>query len=173
MICKDENRIMEEGQYRVMPYIIGRYEACPDKIYGFSPAIKALAAIRRLNELSGSLSQYAELTQHLPIGASSSMRGQPFSMKPKAINYGVLDRNGRSLFAPITVGNPAPSTYEIQRLEDQIRKIFMLDLFQVFADRASRSATESMEKTREKGVFISAIVGGLQAEFVGSMEITQ
>lgn len=169
VVCKDENLIMEEGQYKVMPYIIGRYEACPSKPYGFSPVVKALGAIRRLNELSYSISLYSDLTLNPPVNAPEELKGSTFHRKPKAINYGFSDRSGRPLVSKLDVGDGRPSHEELHRLRSQIRDIFMLDLFQVFADRASRSAAESMEKTREKGVFISAIVGGLQAEFVGSM----
>lgn len=52
VICADKRLLMEEGQYKVMPYIIGRYEACSSKPYGFSSTVKVLSAIRRLSELS-------------------------------------------------------------------------------------------------------------------------
>lgn len=169
VVCKDERRVMEEGTYRVMPYIIGRYDASSEKPYGFSPTNKALASIKRLHSLRGAISVYSETQLHKPMAASLEMKGLSFSLKPKSVNYGALGRSGEPLLREIPIGDPRPSYEEIQSLQDQIRKLYMLDLFQVFAERASRSAAESMEKTREKGIFIASIVGGLQAEFVGSM----
>lgn len=97
------------------------------------------------------------------------MRGSQLSSKPRAINFGATDLRGNSLVTFHPIGDARPTHEELQRLRAQIRDIFMLDLFQVFAESDSRSTTESMEKTREKGIFISAIFGGLQSEFVGSM----
>ncbi|RPD37673.1 phage tail protein, partial [Candidatus Liberibacter solanacearum] len=170
VVCKDESRVMQEGYHRVMPYIIGRYEASNDTPFGYSPTYKALPAIRRLNELSHAISLYSDRGLNPALALPEGFKGKEFSTDAKAKNYGFMSRDGKRLALPLETGkDPRPSHEELQRLQLQIREIYMLDLFQVLADRASRSAAESMEKTREKGIFISAIVGGLQAEFVGSM----
>ncbi|PTL86183.1 MAG: phage tail protein [Candidatus Liberibacter europaeus] len=171
VVCKKENRLMSKGYHRVMPYIIGRYEASNDTPFGYSPTYKALPAIRRLNTLSRASSIYSDQSIQPPKLLTEEARGKGFSVKANSMNYGFLDRRtGAPLIQTLENRNdPRPAHTEIQRLELQIRETYMLDLFQLLADRASRSATESMEKTREKGVFISAIVGGLQAEFVGAM----
>ncbi|AGH17451.1 head-to-tail joining protein [Candidatus Liberibacter asiaticus str. gxpsy] len=170
IVSIDENRIIEEGYHRVMPYIVGRYEASPSNPFGYSPTHKASPSIRRLNALSASVSLYSEKALNPAVLTSEDTRGKTFSTKPKTVNHGWMDRQGRPRAVPFFTGSDArPSHEEMQRLQMQIRELYLLDLFQVLADRASRSATESMEKTLEKGIFISAIVGGLQAEFVGSM----
>lgn len=171
VVCTDESRILDTGYHRVMPYIIGRYEASNDSPFGYSPTYKALPAIRRLNELSQASSLYSDRSLNPPMNLAEEVRGKSISTDAKSKNYGMFDRRtGMHLVQPLELKtDPRPAHTEIQRLELQIRESYMLDLFQLLADRASRSATESMEKTREKGIFISAIVGGLQAEFVGAM----
>ncbi|PTL86078.1 MAG: phage tail protein [Candidatus Liberibacter europaeus] len=169
VVCKTENRLMSKGYYRVMPYIIGRYEASPYNLYGYSPTHKALPSIRRLNALRAAISLHSDRSLDLPVAVPEKMKGKKLSTKAKAVNLGFMSNTGDLLVRPVVSGDYRPPYEEINSLQSQVRETYMLDLFQVFMERASRSAAESMEKTREKGVFISAIVGGLQAEFVGSM----
>lgn len=92
-----------------------------------------------------------------------------FQLKPRHINIGAVSKEGKPLFHQLGLGNPLPYYEEIKRLETKINSAFLLDLFQVLADRASRSAAESIEKTREKGAFVAPVIGRLQSEFIGTM----
>ncbi|WP_407043820.1 portal protein, partial [Candidatus Liberibacter solanacearum] len=85
------------------------------------------------------------------------------------MNIGAISKDGKALFQPIQFGNPVPYHDELKRLKESIHSLFLLDLFQVLDDKASRSAAESMEKTREKGAFVGPLIGGLQSEFIGAM----
>ncbi|MGZ9594994.1 MAG: portal protein [Candidatus Liberibacter asiaticus] len=168
-VSVDENRFFEEKQIATFPYIVGRYRVRADEIYGRSPAMEALPTIRRLNETVNELAQFGRLSLHPPTIAVSEAKQRNFDLKPGYMNIGALSREGRSLFQPVQFGNPLPYHEELNRLKESIRSLFLLDLFQVLDDKASRSAAESMEKTREKGAFVGPLIGGLQSEFIGAM----
>ncbi|ONI58604.1 phage tail protein, partial [Candidatus Liberibacter solanacearum] len=168
-ICVDENRFFEEKELRTLPYIVGRYRVRADEIYGKSPAMEALPAIRRLNEISNELAQYSSLALNPPFLAPAEAKGRELKFKSRHINIGTISREGKSLFQPLQFGNPLPYYDEVKRIQGAINSSFLLDLFQVLDDKASRSAAESMEKTREKGAFVGPLIGGLQSEFIGAM----
>lgn len=169
-ICVEEERMMQEEFYRVMPYIIGRYETQANSVYGISPAMQALASIRRVNELSNFVSDHVERCFNPPALASAEQqRHVPVSNKSKAVNYGWVTKDGRPLIHYIPQHGYEQAHAEMQRVERQIREIFFLDLFQILEERASRSATASMEKTREKGAFMSSLIGCLQSEVISAM----
>ncbi|AKK20065.1 portal protein [Candidatus Liberibacter africanus] len=165
----DDSIFFEEKELRTLPYVIGRYRVRADEIYGKSPAMEALPAIRRSNEISNELAQYARLALNPPFLAPSDAKQREFKFKAGYTNLGTMSKEGRPLFQPIQFGNPLPFYEEIKRIESSIHSLFLLDLFQVLDDKASRSAAESMEKTREKGAFVGPLIGGLQSEFIGSM----
>ncbi|MEG8099536.1 portal protein [Candidatus Liberibacter brunswickensis] len=169
ILSKEDIKFFEENQLNTLPYVIGRYRVRANEIYGKSPALEALPAIRRLNEISNELVHYANLALKPPYIASGDAKQVGFKIKAGQINTGAVNREGKPLFHPLSVGNPLPYYEEVKRIQDSIHSLFFLDLFQVLDDKASRSATESMEKTREKGAFVSPIVGGLQSEFIGMM----
>ncbi|KQC48673.1 phage tail protein [Candidatus Liberibacter solanacearum] len=168
-VCIDENLFFEEKQIATLPYIVGRYRVRADEIYGKSPAMEALPAIRRLNEISNELAQYARLSLYPAYLAPSEAKQRDFEVKSRHINIGAMSRDGKALFQPLQVGNPLPFYDELKRIQGSIHSLFLLDLFQVLDDKASRSAAESMEKTREKGAFVGPLIGGLQSEFIGAM----
>ncbi|KQC48734.1 phage tail protein [Candidatus Liberibacter solanacearum] len=168
-VCIDENVFFEEKQITTLPYIIGRYRVRADEIYGKSPAMEALPAIRRLNEISNELAQYARLSLHPAYLAPPEAKQLEFKNKSRYMNIGAMSKDGKALFQPLQVGNPLPFYEELKRIQGSIHSLFLLDLFQVLDDKASRSAAESMEKTREKGAFVGPLIGGLQSEFIGAM----
>ncbi|ONI59081.1 phage tail protein [Candidatus Liberibacter solanacearum] len=168
-ICVDEKRFFEEKQIATLPYIVGRYRVRAGEIYGKSPAMEALPTIRRLNETVSELSQYACLALNPPLLAPAEAKGREFKFKSGYTNLGTISKEGKALFQPFQFGNPVPYHDELKRLKESIHSLFLLDLFQVLDDKASRSAAESMEKTREKGAFVGPLIGGLQSEFIGAM----
>lgn len=165
----DENRFFEEKQLNTLPYVVGRFRVRADEIYGKSPAMEALPAIRRLNEISNELAQFARLSLNPPFIAPSEAKQVGFKWKANHINLGAVNKDGKQLFHPLQLGNPLPYYDEVKRIQGAIHSLFLLDLFQVLDDKASRSAAESMEKTREKGAFVGPLIGGLQSEFIGMM----
>lgn len=58
-VCLEEGVVFEEGKLCTFPYVVGRYRTCLNDVYGKSPAMEALPAIRRLNEITNELAQFA------------------------------------------------------------------------------------------------------------------
>ncbi|PTL86014.1 MAG: phage tail protein [Candidatus Liberibacter europaeus] len=168
-VCTDESRFLEEKELSTLPYAIGRYSVRADEIYGKSPAMEALPAIRRLNEIQTELAKFSILSIQPPYNAVANSLQTKFKQEPRAINYGAISKEGKELFKPVPVGNPIPYYQEIERIEKSIQNMFLLNLFQILDDKASRSAAESLEKTREKGAFVAPLLGGIQSEFIGMM----
>jgi len=48
-ICIEGKNVMQEGGYRTFPISAGRYEQAPGEVYGRSPAMMVLPALKTLN----------------------------------------------------------------------------------------------------------------------------
>ncbi|AHA28018.1 portal protein [Candidatus Liberibacter americanus] len=168
-VCVEEKRFFEEKQIATLGYVVGRFRTRADEIYGKSPALEALPAIRRLNEISSELAQYARLSLNPPFIAPADAKQFDFKFKIRHVNIGAVNKEGKALFHPIPLGNPHPYYKEIERIQSSIHSLFLLDLFQILEDRASRSAAESLEKTKEKGAFVAPIIGRIQSDFLSHM----
>ena len=92
-----------------------------------------------------------------------------FSMAPGAMNPGGVSAEGRPLVHALPVGNLAAG----QELMDMERQVindgFLVSLFQILVDTPTMTATEVLERAREKGALLSPTMGRQQSEMLGPM----
>lgn len=169
-VAVEGKQIVDEGGYARMPYHVSRYATNPRETYGRGPAIVLLPDIKMLNEQEKTLMRAAHLAVDPPLLVYADGALQTFAMRPRALNFGGVDDQGRQMVQPLQTGANLPLGLE---LSDQRRKLinegFWLTLFQILVDNPKMTATEAMLRAQEKGQLLAPPMGRQQAEWLGPM----
>lgn len=163
------NRIVEEGGYRTMPYAVNRYVTGPGEVYGRSPAMLALPSIKTLNAQKKSvLKQGHRVTDPIILAHDDGALGT-FSLRPGAINTGAMTAEGKRLVDVLPTGNLSVGFEMMSQERDVINDAFLVTLFQILTETPTMTATEVIERTREKGILLSPTMGRQESEKLGPM----
>lgn len=164
-----ERVLMEAGGYRCMPYAVSRYITAPGEIYGRSPAMNVLPSINVLNEEKKVILKQGHRTvDPILLGHDDGIM-DGFSMKPGTYNGGAVTAEGRPLIHTLPVGN---ITIGKELMDDEraaINDAFLVTLFQILVETPQMTATEVLERAREKGALLSPTMGRFQSEGLGPM----
>jgi len=168
-ISVDEKIVMAEGGYNTFPYAISRYVTGPGEIYGRSPAMMALPAIKVINEQKKTMLKQGHRVVDPVLLTHDDGVLDVFSLTPGAINPGGVNASGQRLVHELPVGNLAAGQ-ELMDMERQvINDAFLVSLFQILVDTPAMTATEVLERAREKGALLSPTMGRQQSEMLGPM----
>lgn len=167
-VGEQHKTVLGIGGYRSFPYAISRYVQSVGELYGRSPAMECLAAIKVLNEQKKTV-----LTQgHRQINPVLLAHddGVVMNLKPGSVNAGGVNADGRPLVHALPVGNLAIAKDMMDMERMAINDAFLTTLFQILTDpRSGTTATEILERAREKGMLLSPTMGRQQSEYLGPM----
>lgn len=166
-VLRDNVALLHRGGYRCMPYSTARYLSAPGELYGRSPAMNVLPAISVLNEEKKTLIKQGHRTVDPVLLAHDDGVLDGFSLKPGAINYGGVNADGRALVHALPVGNLAIGKELMDDERLAINDAFLVTLFQILIQTPQMTATEVLERAREKGALLSPTMGRFQAESIG------
>ena len=169
----EDKAVIETGGYQELPYTVGRYTVNPTEVYGRSPAMLALPTIHQLNEMKRSIVRQAHRAIEPPVllhddgvmGAGS----KAVRLTPNGLNYGGLDSQGRELMKPFISGARLEITREMIGDErDTVNEFFLVSLFRILLDDPRvRTATEVLERAKEKAQVLAPTIGRQQSEMLG------
>lgn len=161
--------LLHEGGYRTMPYSVPRYLTAPGEAYGRGPAMLVLPSIKTLDEEKKiTLKQgHRVVDPVLLVHDEGVLEG--FSLKPGALNPGGVSAEGRPLVHPLPTGNIAVSKEMMDDERFAINDAFLVTLFQILVETPQMTATEVLERAREKGALLSPTMGRFQSEGLGPM----
>ena len=168
-IIKDTKTLMEVGGYRCWPLPTARYLTAPGELYGRGPAMNVLAGIKVLNEEKKTLLKQAHRSVDPVLLAHDDGILDGFSLKPGAINAGGVTSDGRPLVHALPTGNVAIGKEMMDDERMAINDAFLVTLFQILVDTPQMTATEVLERAREKGALLSPTMGRFQHESLGPM----
>ena len=166
-VSLEGKKLLEEGGYMEFPYAVSRYNQAPGEAYGRSPAMDILPAVKTLNEQAKTLLKQGHRAVDPILLAHDDGVADAFSWKPGSINAGGISADGRALIQALPAGRVDIGK---ELMDDQraiINDAFFVTLFQILVDTPQMSATEVIERTREKGILIAPTVGRLQSERQG------
>ena len=168
-IAVESAHVLSEGGFDTFPYQVSRYVTGPGEIYGRSPAMFVLPSIKVLNEQKKTLLTQGHRAVAPVLLSHDDGIMDTFSMRPGAVNPGGVTAEGRPLIHALPVGNLAAG----QELMDMERQVindgFLVSLFQILVDTPAMTATEVLERAREKGALLSPTMGRQQSEMLGPM----
>jgi hypothetical protein len=154
-----------------MPLLVPRFTASPREPYGRSPAMMALPDLKMANEQKKTMMEAGHRAVKPPLlTADDGVLGK-LSLKPNAVNVGGLDHQGRQMVQPMQFG--AQLGFGMELLADTqklIERAFLVPLFSVLSDTPDRmTATEVLERAKEKGILLRPAAGKIEAELLGPM----
>lgn len=168
-ISVEGSKIVARGGYRSFPYSISRYEQAPNEPYGRSPAMDVLPAIKTLNEQKRAMLKQGHRVVDPVILAHDDGVLDAFTLEAGAVNYGGVNKDGRLLVQPMPVGNVQAGKELMDDERNLINDTFLISLFQILTENPEMTATEVMERTREKGILLAPTIGRQQSEYLGPM----
>lgn len=160
-------KLMEESGYSTFPAPASRYEQAPGEVYGRSPAMDVLPAVKTLNEMKKTMLKqgHRSVDPVLLVHDDGVLDG--FSMRPGALNAGGVNANGQPLVHALPTGNIAIGKENMDDERAGINDAFLVTLFQILVETPTMTATEVLERTREKGILLAPTIGRQQSEKLG------
>lgn len=165
----EARKIVAKGGYRTFPYSVSRYEQAPNEAYGRSPAMDVLPAIKTLNEEKKTMLKAGHRALDPVLLAHDDGVIDAFSLDPGSINPGGVTKDGRLLIQPLPTGNIPDGEKLMEDERKLINDTFLVNLFQILTENPEMTATEVMERTREKGILLAPTIGRQQSEYLGPL----
>jgi len=167
----NEPWVIYEGGYSSMPLNVARYTASPREPYGRSPAMQALPDIKMVNEMTRTLMRAAHKAVDPPLAVFDDGVLTRLNNQPGKVNVGGVNSDGRLLVQSLYSGGSIPIGREmLMDAREVINKAFLVPLFSVLSDTPDRmTATEVLERAKEKGILLSPAAGRIEAEVLGPM----
>jgi hypothetical protein len=166
---RDTQTLLHRGGYRCIPYATARYLTAPGELYGRSPAMNVLPGIKVLNEEKKTILKQGHRTVDPVLLAHDDGILEGFNLKPGAVNYGAVNKDGRPLVHTLPVGNLEIGKELMDDERMAINDAFLVTLFQILVETPQMTATEVLERAREKGALLSPTMGRFQSESIGPM----
>lgn len=166
-VCKQGNVHMEEGGYTTFPYTPSRYEQAPNEVYGRSPAMDVLPAIKTLNEQKKTMLMQGHRAVEPVLLVHDDGILDTLSIKPGTATAGAVSKDGRPLVHTLPVGDIAAGKDMMDAEVAVINDVFLVSLFQILMDNPQMTATEVLERTREKGILLAPTLGRQETERQG------
>lgn len=168
-IFVQNQELMRESGYNSFPMPTARYTQASGEVYGRGPAQWVLPAIKVLNEEKKTVLKQGHRVVDPVLLAHDDGNLGVFSLKPGHLNPGTMTKDGKRLVDVLPTGNIAVGDKLMEMERAVINDAFLITLFQILIDTPQMTATEVLERAREKGMLIAPTAGRLQAEFLGRL----
>lgn len=168
-IAMEGKTLCAEGGYRTFPYAISRYEQAPQEAYGRSPAMDVLPAVKTLNKQKELVLKQGQLATDpvMLVHDDGIMDGA--IVESGTFISGAISADGRMLAQPMPVGRIDIGKELMDDERQIINDTFLVTIFQILIETPEMTATEVMERTREKGILLAPTIGRQQSEYLGPM----
>lgn len=168
-VSLEEKKLLGESGYHVFPYSISRYIQSVGEVYGRSPAMEVLPALKTLNEEKKTVLKQGQRALDPVLLAFDDGVLDGFSLRSGAINYGGVSADGRALVHTLPMGNIVAGKELMDDERAVINDSFLVTLFQLLTDGPQKTATEVLELTKEKGILMAPTIGRQRSEYLGPM----
>lgn len=168
-VLEDDKHLLEEGGYVSNPYCVARYITAPGEVYGRSPAMNVLPAIKGLNQQKKTFLKTMHRIADPVLLAHDDGVIDGLDLTPGAVNFGGMSAEGRMLVGVLPTGNPVATKESMDDERMAINDAFLVTLFQILVESPQMTATEVLERAREKGALLSPTMGRFQSESLGPM----
>ena len=168
-ISIEGSKILREGGYTSFPFATSRYRQATNEAYGRAIGMDVLPSVKTLNEQKKTLLKQGHLATDPVIlshddGIVDLYDGTPGSMIP-----GGVSKDGRLLVQAMPVGRIDIGKDAMLEEKSLINDSFLVTLFQILVETPQMTATEVLERTREKGILLAPTIGRQQSEYLGPM----
>lgn len=166
-VLEEGKILLDEGGYRSWPVPVARVNTAPGEMYGRGPAMQVLPAIKGLNSQKKTVLKQAHRAVDPVLLAHDDGILEGVNLAPGAVNYGAMSAEGRALVGVLPTGNISIGLETMQLEQQAINDAFFVTLFQILVDSPQMTATEVLERAREKGALLAPSFGRYQTEALG------
>ncbi len=152
--AQDADEMLGEGGFRSKPFMAPRWEVEGEDVYGNSPGMEALGAIKALQHLARRKAQLVDKLVNPPMTGPMSLKNERASLLPGMTTY--VDSATGQKFEPAVRFEPSALREvreDIAELKVEIDGAYHADLFLLLANtavRGDRTAREIEEMHEEK-----------------------
>lgn len=166
-IMRKEGEPMEGG-YNSFPISASRYDQAPGEVYGRSPAMMVLPALKTLNAQKRTFLKQGHRAAD-PVLLTGDDGIVDMSLRPGAMNKGGVNADGKPMVHVLPTGQIQIVKEMMDEEKSLINDAFLVTLFQILTESPQMTATEVIERTNEKGILLAPTVGRQQSEYLGPM----
>lgn len=163
----EHKHMVQEGGFATFPYSIPRYTQAPGELYGRSPAMLALPAIKVLNEEKRIMLKQGHRSVDPVLLTHDD--GVVDDLMPGAVNPGAVTADGKLLVHTLPVGRLDIGKELMDDEKFVINDAFLVTMFQVLMEHPNMTATQVLELAQQKGMFLGPMVGRMTSEDLGPM----
>lgn len=175
-ISVDDKEVIGKSQgYEELPYIWTRYTVTPGEMYGRGPSQIVLPDVHTLQEMQKTFLRSGRKVADPPLLVHDDRQlgrgSKKVRIEPGGLNMGGIDADGRAMIQPLVTGARLDITEGMMdKLRENIERAYLVPLVDAFlsSDR-QMTATEVMERAKEKGHLLTPVIGRQQAEFLGPL----
>ena len=160
------DRLLRVSGFIDKPFSCPRWDVMGNDPYGRSPAMDALGDVKQLQLEERRKAQAIDKMVNPPMVADVSMKNEPASLLPGAVNY-VPNLTNSQGFKPAYLVAPqlAELNKDIMAVEARIKDAFFNDLFLMISQLDTvRTATEIDARREEKLIMLGPALDRLQRE---------
>jgi len=162
---KDKHMI-EEGGYEEFPFFVVRWLKCANEIYGRSPAMDALPDIKMVNEMARTLIKGSQKIVDPPLVLPHNAFILPIKTVPGGLNFRI-SREPNDRIEPLQTNANIPIGIEmITKVRESINSMFFVDLFLMLTESQQMTATEVLERVKEKMIVLGPTMGRIMTELL-------
>jgi len=165
---QSKTMLQEEGGYNTFPIACSRYDQTPNELYGRSPAMMVLPALKTLNAQKKSFLKQAHRAAD-PVLLTADDGLVDMSLRPGSMNKGGVSSDGKLMVHVLPTGEIQISKEAMAEEKGLIQDVFLVALFQIMEKSPTMTATEVIERVNEKGILLAPTVGRQQSEYLGPM----
>lgn len=170
-VCELEKRHVETGGYRVFPAAFMRCTTKSGEVYGRGPAQTVLADIKMKNEMWRTILRSSHRMADPTMLLADDAALAPFQMQPGFRNKGYMKASDGTPLAQQLKweGDLTPALTVAAATDKDIDDAFLMTIFQLMLTNPDMTATEVLERIRERAMLLTPTAGRISKEFVGAM----
>ena len=164
----DPDRVLKDAGYKMRPFVAPRWDVTGVDAYGSCPGMDSRGDVKMLQKMEADKLKALAKMVDPPMNAPSSMKGKGGTIVAGGVNY-VDVGQGMQGFVPAYQVNPnlQNMAFEIDRVEQRIRRYFFNDLFlAILNNEHTMTATEVAKRHEEKMLMLGPVLERLQHELL-------
>jgi hypothetical protein len=169
-IAEAEKTLIEVGGYRVFPFAIARSQTASNERYGRGPGQTVLADIKMRNEMRKSILRSTNRMADPTLLVADDTALMPFSLRPGYRNRGYMTDEGVKLAEQMKwEGDLNPAMVLDQQTGEVIKDAMLLRVFEMMLANPNMTATEVLERLKERAILLSPDGSKFMDEFGGQL----
>jgi hypothetical protein len=161
--------LLRMGGFDTFPYAIGRYTQVSGETYGRGPAQYVLPSIKTLNEQKKTMLKQGHRAVDPVLLAFDDGKLGSAQLRAGKLVPGGLNKDGKRMIDVLPAGDVGLGDKMMDMEKAIIHDAFLISLFQILIETPQMTATEVLERAREKGMLLAPTAGRLQSEFLGPL----